>query len=106
MASTSTYSYIGFLCNENINADPSSDEFEPIPDHLRAMLNKYWNGGRFIGAGTSESKPTQFRSVSFVILEEAPSQRIEQIILKPLTSDPKWQQNPRGSKTKKSRDEG
>jgi len=93
MSSTSTYSYIGFLCNHGINANPSIDEFIPIPDHLRSFLNKYWNEGRFIGEGTRTPGSTEgsFKSVSFKILNQTPAQRIEQVTLKPLTSDPMWQ---------------
>ena len=97
MASTSTFSYIGFLCNGEINAPPLTDEPVPIPDHLRAILNKYWNEGKFIGDPRTDIMSLSISSVSFRVLKQTPAQRIEQVTWKPLTSHEFWQRTNTGA---------
>ena len=55
---------------------------------------QYWNEGRFIGEENRSAGSTEdsFKSVSFRTLNETPAQRIEQVTLRPLTSDPMWQE--------------
>ena len=94
MSSTSTFSYIGFLCNEEINATHSDDATISIPDHLRSMFNKCWNEGRFIGEEYTFADES-FLPISFKVLKYKPAQRIEQVVLKSRTSATTWQDTTR-----------